>query len=93
MHRERKVLKRGWDSITIDLLAAALQPEKRMRIMYKANLNFDRFKRYFYDLLEKGFIEKMEDNDGHAFYKTSERGKTLLAALRKAHDLANLDAP
>jgi len=86
-NKGKKSQKRGWDSITIDILAAALQPEKKMRIMYKANLNFDRFYRYFCDLQEKGFIEKIEDGNGQAFYRTSQRGKTLLAACRKSQDL------
>jgi predicted transcriptional regulator len=83
------VRKRGWGAISIDILEATLTPEKKMRIMYRANLNFDRFNRYFYDLLNKGFIEKANDPDGMSSYKISERGKTLLAALRKAQELAS----
>lgn len=80
--------KRGWGGITIDVLEATLHPERKMRIMYRANLNFERFNRYFYDLLEKGFIEKVNDPNGKPLYKISERGKTLLAALKKAQELA-----
>jgi predicted transcriptional regulator len=81
------VRKRGWVLITIDILEASLAPEKKMRIMYRANLNFERFNSYFYDLLRKGFIEEVEDPDGKSLYRISERGKTLLEALRKARDL------
>jgi len=83
----RKAQKRGWDSIIIDILSAALRPEKKMRIMYKANLNFDRFKKYFGDLQERGFIETVEDASGKASYRTSERGRLLLAALKNTQDL------
>lgn len=55
--------------------------------MYKANLNFDRFNRYFGDLLRKGFIEEMNNSNGRAEYKITERGRTLLTVLRKAQDL------
>lgn len=79
--------KRGWGAITIDILEATLTPEKKMRIMYRANLNFERFNRYFYDLLRKGFIEEANDPDEKPLYRVSERGKTLLAALKKARDL------
>ena len=84
----RKVRKRGWGAIVTDILEASLTPERKMRIMYKANLNFQRFDRYFKDLLAKGFVEKASDPDGSVLYRVSERGKTLLDALRKARDLA-----
>lgn len=75
--------------ITINILEATLQPQRKMRIMYKANLNFARFNKYFYDLLEKGFINRLDDPDGKPLYKISERGKTLLDALKKVQDLAS----
>jgi predicted transcriptional regulator len=83
------VRKRGWEAITIDILEATLTPKKKMRIMYTANLNFDRFNRHFCDLLKKGFIEEANDPNGKPVYQISERGKTLLAALKKARDLAS----
>jgi predicted transcriptional regulator len=58
-----------------------------MRIMYKANLNFERFNRYFQDLLRKGFIEEKNGSNGHLTYKTTERGRTLLKVLRRAEEL------
>lgn len=79
--------KRDWQAISIDILEATLNPQKKMRIMYKSNLNFERFNRYFYDLLRKGFVEEVNDSDGRSSYKISERGKTLLVALRKAREL------
>jgi predicted transcriptional regulator len=84
---EKGLVKRGWSKITAEILEAVSQPERKMRIMYRTNLNFDRFDRYFNDLLEKGFIEKSIDADGHPTYKISERGKTLLAAIEKVYEL------
>jgi predicted transcriptional regulator len=81
------VRKRDWQAISIDILEATLTPQKKMRIMYKSNLNFERFNKYFYDLLRKGFVEEVNDSDGRSSYKISERGKTLLVALRKAREL------
>jgi predicted transcriptional regulator len=83
-----KVRKRGWGTITIDILEATLTPQKKMRIMYKANLNFARFNKYFSDFLKKGFIETVGDPDGKVCYRISPRGKTLLAVLKKASELA-----
>jgi len=83
--------KRGWVTITIDILEATLTPQKKMRIMYSANLNYARFNKYFRDFLKKGFIEEITDPEGKASYRISQRGKTLLAALKKANELALSD--
>ena len=80
--------KRRWEGIVIDILQATVVPEKKMRIMYKANLNFNRFNSYFYDLLQKGFISEVENGGGRSrLYKVSDRGKTLLVTLQKARDM------
>ena len=83
--------KRGWEAITVDILEATLTPEKKTRIMYKANLNYDRFNKYFVDFLRKGFIFKTDNYEGNTTYKISERGRTFLAVLRKAEELANFE--
>ena len=77
--------------ITVEILEATLSPSNKMRVMYRANLNFERFKRYFYDLLRKGFIEKEEASKGQLVYKTTERGRTLLVVLKKAQELLSSD--
>ena len=56
--------KRGWGTISIDFLEATLTPQKKMRIMYRTNLNYVRFNKYFCDFLKKGFIEETDDPDG-----------------------------
>ena len=75
--------KRDWGKITIDILEAALTPQKKTRIMYRANLNYERFNKYFCNYVKKGFIVETDGNDGSTSYMTSERGRTFLAALRK----------
>lgn len=85
--------KRGWGAINIDILEATLKPEKKMRIMYKANLNFARFDAYFHELLSKGLVEVHNGSDGKTVYVISERGKALLDAIKKARDiLASVEA-
>ncbi|MDH5462621.1 MAG: winged helix-turn-helix domain-containing protein [Candidatus Bathyarchaeota archaeon] len=79
--------RRSWPEITVEILEATLSPSNKMRIMYRSNLNFERFNRYFYDLLRKGFIEEKNGSDGRLVYKATERGRTLLDVLRKAHEL------
>ena len=89
MHVRREfVHKRGRGTITIDILEATLTPHKKMRIMYRANLNYARFNKYFLDFLAKGFIEQTFDSEGKTCYRISQRGKTLLAVLKKANELA-----
>jgi predicted transcriptional regulator len=83
--------KRGWGTITIDILEATLTPQKKMRIMYRANLNYARFDKYFSDFLKKGFVESIESHDGKVSYRISQRGKTLLAVLKKAQELSISD--
>ncbi len=85
------VQRRSWPEITTDILEVALTPSNKMRIMYKANLNFERFNRYFYDLLRKGFIEEKNGSNGRLVYKATERGRTLLKVLRKARELVSSD--
>lgn len=79
--------KRGWVEITVDMLEITASASNKMRIMYKSNLNFERFNRYFGDLLRKGFIEEMNGSNGRVVYRTTERGRTLLEVLRKAQEL------
>ena len=82
--------KRGWVAIDIDILESALIPQKKTRIMYKANLNYDCFNRHFHDLVKKGFIVT-DDNAGNTSYLISDRGRTFLTVLRKAQDLASVE--
>ena len=79
--------KRSQVTITIDILEAASKPQNKMRIMYRANLNYVRFSRYLTDFLNKGFIEAIKDADGKRFYRITKQGKALLDVLRKANEL------
>ena len=79
--------RRCWPEITAKILEITLRPSNKMRVMYGSNLNFERFNRYFYDLLRKGFIEEINGSDGRDKYKITDRGRTLLDVLRKAEAL------
>jgi len=73
----------------IDILEAALIPKNKLRIMYKSNLNFERFNRYFSDLLSKNFVAEMYNGEEKRVFKTTERGKALLKTLRDAMELVS----
>lgn len=79
--------KRSWPEITVDILETALNPTNKMRVMYRSNLNFHRFSQYFRDLLSKGLIEEIDDGNSRTLFKTTDRGKTLIAVLRRAEQM------
>ncbi len=79
--------KRSHVTITIDILEATLKPQKKMKIMYQAGLNYVRFNRYLKEFLSKGFIEALKDEEGNGCYRITSRGKTLLVLLRKVNEL------
>jgi len=81
--------RRGWPRITIDILEVTLVPSNKMRVMYRSNLNFERFNRYFSDLLRKGFIKETNDSNGRRLYEATERGRAFLEILRKAQEFAS----
>lgn len=83
--------KRSWGAISIDILEAALTPQKKTNIMYKANLDNDSFNKYFNYFLKNGFIVEASDSDGMPEYKISERGRLFLVALRNVQDFADVE--
>ena len=72
-------------------METTLSPANKMRVMYRSNLNFARFNRYFHDLLRKGFIEEVNNGNGRAMYKITNRGKTLLEVLKTAEQMFSQD--
>jgi predicted transcriptional regulator len=83
--------KRSRMTITMEILEVTLTPKKKMKIMYKVNLNYLRFNKYLSELLTKGFVEAVKDSEGNRCYLTSQRGRELLAVLKKANDLGFCD--
>jgi len=61
--------------------------------MYRANLNFIRFERYFGELLSKGLIVVVDNPgsySGGVVYQTTEKGRELLVILKQARDIVSL---
>jgi len=82
--------RRGRVEIMMDILDQALNGANKTKIMYRANLNFSRFERYFRELSKKGLIEVVDDPDASVVYRTTERGKELLRVLMEAEKLLSL---
>jgi len=68
--------------IVMEILRSGLdRGAKKTHIMYRANLNFVSFNKYFPALLEGGLIVELDDPDGGVLYVTSEKGRVLLKLL------------
>ena len=79
--------RRSRSEITIDILTEALKGASKTRIMYRANLNFLRFKRYFSELESKGLIMVTSNPGRRMVYRTTEKGKNALEILKKAKQI------
>ncbi len=71
--------------IIADILTAAGEGDTKTGIMYRSNLNFARFERYFSDLVDVGLIEVAEGVIGErrAVYKASKKACKWLVDLKK----------
>jgi predicted transcriptional regulator len=72
-------LRRDKIEIIADILKAATYGAKKTHIVYKANLNFNVFKRYLSRLEEKGLLMKI--NGGQ--YITTKKGSQFLEQYNK----------
>ena len=85
--------RRSRAEVIIDILSEAMKGANKTRIIYRANLNFLRFERYFGELLSRGLIVVVDNpgvNSGGVVYLTTEKGRELLVILRKAQDIVSL---
>ena len=65
----------------------------KTRIMYRANLNFIRFERYFGELLSKELVVVVDNPgvySGGIIYQTTDKGRALLDMLRQAGEIVSL---
>jgi len=85
--------RRSRAEVIVDILSEAMKGANKTRIMYRANLNFLRFERYFGELLAKGLIVVVDNPgvySGGVVYQTTEKGRELLVILRQARDIVSL---
>ena len=83
--------RRSRTQVIIDILTEASEGANKTRIMYRANLNFLRFKRYLSELLGKGLIAEVNNpGSGKVTYEVTEEGKALLEVLKKAERFISL---
>lgn len=90
---EESLRRRSRAEVIVDILSEALKGANKTRIMYRANLNFVRFDRYFSELLAKGLIVVVDNPgvySGGVVYQTTEKGRALLEILKQAGELVSL---
>lgn len=77
--------RRSRTQVISEILSEASGGTNKTRLMYRCNLNFERFNRFLRQLLDAGVIERVNPNPkGVTLYKTTDKGQELLMILRKA---------
>jgi len=72
--------------VVADILIEALNGANKTRLVYRANLNFLRFQRYFSDLLERELIVEENTSDGRV-YRTTDKGRHFLRFISDAEEI------
>ena len=85
------MVRRSRTEVIIDILSEALKGANKTRIMYRANLNFLRFNKYFGELVSQGLVELVTNPDDTGLvYRTTDKGRALLETLKKAKRFISL---
>ena len=82
--------RRHRGQIIVSILNEASDGSNKMKMMYRANLNFVTFRKYFSELSDKGLIIEIENPNGGAIYKTSKEGKMVLKMLQKVDEIISI---
>ena len=79
--------RRSHLEIVADILTEALNGANKTRIIYRANLNFRRFHRYFSELLDNGLVVMENASDGGVVYRTTDKGRRFLKIINSAEEI------
>ena len=82
IYKRRNSLK-----IIENILIAALDGARITHIVYKANLNFVRCRKYLNFMSKQGLIAVESKPGKSRCYRTTDKGKKLLKCLRNASEL------
>lgn len=81
--------RRSKHEIIYDILHLISQKGGKVKpthILYGGNLSHDRLKKYLQELLDAGFIEKVEDK-GKTFYQMGEKGYKFMEEFKKIEEM------
>jgi predicted transcriptional regulator len=84
----QELKRRSRAKVIYDILKVASRSARKTTMMYKANLNFCRFNRYFNELIEEEFIAI--SRNPHTLYYLTEKGLQLLKAMEETEKLISL---
>jgi predicted transcriptional regulator len=80
--------RRSKKEIICEILSEALNGASKTRLMYRCNLNFERFNHYLEELLKGNLLECTTSNPiGQITFRTTDKGKELLKILQRADEL------
>jgi len=71
----------------MDILSIARNGATKTRIVYRANLNFERATRYITYLIEKGLLERQTHGSESTMYKTTNKGIQFLKDIKRILEL------
>lgn len=83
--------RRSKKEIICEILSEALNGASKTRLMYRCNLNFERFSHYLKDLLKANLLECVTSNpSGLIIFRTTGRGRELLKILQRTDEFFSI---
>lgn len=70
--------KRSETEIIANILTSAMVDVKKTQLLYKTNISYTHFIRYFNFLIDKQFIEIKNGNPSGKLYHTTKKGEVFL---------------
>lgn len=80
-------IRRSRLEVSADILAAALNGMNERRIVSKANVNSDRFRKYLSMLIENELIAMENSSNGNVTYRTTDKGRRFLKSIKDATNI------
>jgi predicted transcriptional regulator len=83
------VERRSKHEIIFDILSLISSKSGKVKpthILYGGNLSHDRLKKYLEELIQAGFIEKIEEK-GKIFYTLTEKGYKFIEEFKKIEEM------
>ena len=80
--------RRSEIQIISDILSLSIEGASKTKLLYQGNLSYSQLTRYLSYLLEKEILTEIKSNGGNGndtsrLYKTTEKGFSLLAEVKK----------
>ncbi len=77
-------MKRSRGEVIAKILETCLIGASKTHVVYGSNLNFKSVRPYLDSLIANGYIAAIDSDPKE--YKTTDKGKQLLAVIREAHE-------